>query len=697
MYERFSLRLRVFLFFALVALGGVAAIAAGAWLGYRRLGDPEALSAFVLSAAVAGFAVVGLTVWVWLLFDENVAKAIEGLSARLRAKAHADVEAGVDAERAKYLGDLAPAAAAVSESLSETRDALAQAVQRETTRLAQEKARLEALLADVPEGVLLCSPEHQIVFYNGQAAELICRDHAPGLDRPVFDYLREAPIQHAYERLLAAEEGDAASDLLCATVEEGRVLSARMRLLRLPEEEGGYPGYVLTLRDVTAELAVHARRERLLEEIFDRVRRPAATLQTVIGAIGPEGGEALDAALAGEVKALTGAITELGARYDESRADWWPMSEARARDLADGIAARLASDGVAAEVEAERLLLRCDAFEIVALVSRLAARLAGAGRGEGLKVAISADPPGAAIEISWTGKPLPVAELEAWLEEPLEVGLADVTGRAVLRTHGTECWPEAGIEGRGGLFLPLRSARPAVSPPHPAPRSAIYDFELLSKARTEAVADRKLLDLTYVVFDTETTGLLPSQGDEIVQIAALRCVNGRRVEGEEFESLVNPGRNIPAAATAVHHVTNEMVANAPRIEEVGRRFHRFAGGAVLVAHNAPFDLEFLRRHEGGIGHRFDHPVLDTVLLSAVVFGQHETHTLDALGERLGIVIPEDARHTAMGDTLATTEAFLKLLPMLRAKGMETFGDVVAEVRRHSRLLRDLNQENGSGS
>lgn len=687
---RLSLRLRVFLFFALVALGSEAAIAAGFWIGYRRYGNPEALSAFVFGGAVAGFAVLGLVAWVWLMFDENVAKAIDGLSARLRAKAHADVDSAAGTARARYLGDLAPAAEAVSETLSETRNALAQAVQRETTRLATEKARLEALLADVPEGVLLCSPEHTIVFYNGQAAELICREHPPGLDRRVFDYLREAPIAHAYERLLAAGEGDAASDLLCATVEAGRVLSARMRLLRLPEDEGGLPGYVLTLRDVTADLAVHARRERLLEEIFDRVRRPAANLQTVIGVIGAEGGQALDAALAGEVKALTGAITELGQRYDAARADWWPMSETRARDLADGISARLASQGVAAATTADRLLLRCDAFEVVALVTRLAARLAAAGRGEGLAVTITADPPGAAVRLSWTGAALPVVELDSWLEEPLEVGLADVTGRAVLRTHGTECWPEPAHRGRAALFLPLRSARPAVAPPHPAPRSAIYDFELLSKARTEAVADRRLIDLTYVVFDTETTGLLPSQGDEIVQIAAVRCVNGRRVEGEAFESLVNPGRSIPAGATAVHRITNAMVADAPRIEEVGRRFHRFAAGSVLVAHNAPFDLEFLRRHEAGIGHRFDNPVLDTVLLSAVVFGQHETHTLDALTERLGIVIPPEARHTAMGDTVATAEAFLRMLPMLTAKGIVTFGDAVAEVKRHGRLLKDLN-------
>jgi DNA polymerase-3 subunit epsilon len=404
-----------------------------------------------------------------------------------------------------------------------------------------------------------------------------------------------------------------------------------------------------------------------------------------------ENGDAdLIPAVAGEIRALTRAITELGARYDDSRAEWWPMSETRARDLADGLAARLLAEEVTAEVETDRLLLRCDAFEIVALIEFFAERLAASGRSEGLTISIKADPPGAAIALRWTGEPLPVATMDQWLSEPLEVGLADVTGRAVLRTHGTECWPEPPASGRSGLFLPIRSARPSITPPHPAPRSAIYDFELLSKDRTEAVANRKLTDLTFVVFDTETTGLLPSQGDEIVQIAAVRCVNGRRVAGEAFESLVNPGRRIPPAATAVHHITNEMVADAPRIEEVGRRFHKFAEGSVLVAHNAPFDLEFLRRHAAGIGHRFDHPVLDTVLLSAVIFGQHETHTLDALTERLGITIPEGARHTAMGDTVATADAFLKLLPMLKARGMETFGDVVAEVKKHGRLLKDLN-------
>ena len=216
------------------------------------------------------------------------------------------------------------------------------------------------------------------------------------------------------------------------------------------------------------------------------------------------------------------------------------------------------------------------------------------------------------------------------------------------------------------------------------------DFGLLGQSREAEFAETPLERLTYVVFDTETTGLLPSEGDEIVQIAAVRIVNGRRVETEVFDTLVNPGRRIPPASTEIHGISDAMVEDAPDIVEVGRRFHKFVEGAVLVAHNAPFDMEFLRRKELAIGLNFDNPILDTVLLSAVVFGQSEVHSLDALTHRLGITIPEEARHTAIGDTIATADAFLKLLPALKARGLNSFGEVVAEVRKHGRLIKDLN-------
>lgn len=687
MLTRLSLRLRVFLIFAGLAAAIVAATVLGMWLGYSRLGEPAALQGFVQAGVLAGFAALGLVTGVWYLFDVNVAKPIETLAGALRARAHSDVSAEMDAAIARYLGDLAPAAQAAAQSLAETRSALAEAVARETLRLGSEKARLEALLSDVPVGVILCSADHALVFYNGPAADIIGTGRAggleAGLDRKLFDYLHAAPLRLAHERLLATGDPDAVSDLLCTTTTGARVLAARMRLLG----EGGTQGYVLTLRDITGEMAAEARREAMLEGALDSLRRPAAALATLVGVM-PE--DALPAPMQGalkdEVARLSQAVTRFGAARDEALSEAGALPQTRAFDLAQGLAARLAAQGIALATETADLILRCNGYEVLTLLEHLARHLADRGP---LHLAIEEEDTGAAIRMAWSGARVGVGELDGWLAFPLTKD-SDRPARQVLAAHATEIWPETLADGRSALCLPIRQARRAVARPKPIARKVVYDFDLLSPARTDRLADARLDRLTYVVFDSETTGLNPRQGDEIVQLAAVRIVNGRRVEGEVFDTLVNPGRPIPSVSTEVHGITDAMVADAPGVLEVVRRFHKFAEGAVLIAHNAPFDMEFLRRVEGQLGVTFDMPVLDTVLLSAVVYGQHEVHSLDALSHRLGITIPEEDRHTAIGDTIATADAFLKLVPMLAGRGLDTFGAVLTEVRKHGRLLKDLN-------
>jgi DNA polymerase-3 subunit epsilon len=680
-----SLRLRVFLIFAGLAGAILAATALGLWLGYSRLGQPGVGQGFVQAGVLAGFAALGLVAAVWYLFDLNVAKPIETLSGALRARAHADVTAGMDAAIARYLGDLAPAAQAAAQSLSETRSALAEAVARETQHLGAEKARLEALLSDVSVGVILCSADHALVFYNAPAADVMGagRGEGAGLNRKLFDYLHAAPLRHAYDRLRATGDPDAASDLLCTTTEGARILAARMRLLA----GSGPPGYVLTLRDVTGDMAAEARREAMLEGALDSLRRPAAALSTLVGVM-PEDAlpPALQAALKDEVARLAQSVTRFGSAREEGQAEATALPQTRASDLAEGLVARLAAQGLPARAQAADLLLRCNGFEIIMLLSALAARLDAP---QDLAVTVEEEDSGAVIRLTWNGPRPGVGALDRWLDAPLSPDTPDRPARAVLAAHATELWPEAD-GARAALCLPIRQARRAVARPKPVARQVVYDFELLSPARTDRLADARLDRLTYVVFDSETTGLNPRQGDEIVQLAAVRIVNGRRVEGEIFDTLVNPGRAIPPVSTSVHGITDAMVADAPPVADAVRRFHKFAEGAVLIAHNAPFDMEFLRRVEGQLGLTFDMPVLDTVLLSAVVYGQHEVHSLDALTHRLGITIPEEARHTALGDTLATADAFLKLVPMLKGRGLDTFGAVLAEVRKHGRLLRDLN-------
>ena len=94
MLTRLSLRLRIFLFFAVIALGGSALVITGLVIGYIRLGETHALNAFVIAGLVGVLAIGGLTTWVWVLFDEHVARPLERLAADLRARAHAAVERG---------------------------------------------------------------------------------------------------------------------------------------------------------------------------------------------------------------------------------------------------------------------------------------------------------------------------------------------------------------------------------------------------------------------------------------------------------------------------------------------------------------------------------------------------------------------------------------------------------------------------
>jgi DNA polymerase-3 subunit epsilon len=688
MFEHLSLRLRIFLFFALIATGSAAAIGAGMYVGYLRLDEGGPVSALVVGGMTAGFVIVGLVTWVWYLFDENVARAILRLAGGMRTRAHAEGGANLDGQVARYLGDLAPAALAVTETLAETRNALAEAVQRETTRLADEKERLEALLSDVPVGVLLCSSAHQLVFYNGQAVEVLGGGAIPGLDRPVFEHLREPPIRQAYDRLVGTGDPDAASDLICTTVGGARVLAARMRLVGADAA----PGYVLTLRDVTADIVSRGEREAMLADGLDRLRRQSAAVQSLFGAIEDDlpAGAPVTLALGAEVANLTRTVSDLSQGYDRGQSEVWPLVPVRAADLADALKARLEASGLNIRVETADLILRCDSYQLVELVARLAEGVAGELAATGLSLEIAEDGSGATVDLVWTGRPASVGQVEAWLDAPIGTDMPGLIGRAVLGAHATECWPEPRPAGQAAIRLPIREVRRAARRPAPIARRVVYDFDLLSRSVIGELASTPLERLTYVVFDSETTGLLPSQGDELVQLAAVRIVNGRRVAGEVFDTLVNPARTIPARSTEVHGITDAMVHDAPSPPEAVGQFLRFCEGAVLVAHNAPFDMEFLRRHENAAGGRFEHAVLDTVLLSAVVFGQSEQHSLDALTHRLGITIPEEARHTAIGDTVATADAFLRLLSMLKGMGLNTFGDVLAEVRRHGRLLKDLN-------
>ena len=206
-------------------------------------------------------------------------------------------------------------------------------------------------------------------------------------------------------------------------------------------------------------------------------------------------------------------------------------------------------------------------------------------------------------------------------------------------------------------------------------RPEFYDYSLLDLPRHMQELDgRTLRSLDFTVFDTETTGLRPSHGDELISIGAVGVHGGEVTESRSFDEFINPGMDIPKASIRIHGITDDMVADKPGANVVVPRFRAFVGDTVLVAHNAAFDLTFLKLKEAETGARFDHVVLDTLLISVFLDRDTDDHSLETIAKRHGVTI--ENRHSAVGDAVATAQIFAAMLERLEARGVSTLDRLI---------------------
>ncbi|WP_051241993.1 3'-5' exonuclease [Stappia stellulata] len=708
--ESWSLRLRIFLFFALIVAGSAAVVVAALVFVFLSAdGAAPAVSRLVLAGLMSVFAISGLAFWVWMKFDDHVARPLMSLGAELRASVHAGAVPKSGSGTGRYLGLLAPAMQEAAQALAEARRDTDASVARAVTDAELEKSRLEAVLRDLRQAVVICTTDHNVLLYNRHAQALLDRDtpgESLGLERRLTALVLAQPLHHTLERLcrrLASGRHRTHPDglstpFLTATVGRRDSLRGRMTLTLSADEEAPI-GYVAVFDEVTDELGAGIWRDRLLHDVTQDMRQRIASLSAA--------GEVLlrradltrderrefDGLICGETRELAGRLERLDQVAGDLLAGAWPMAEVYSPTLTGCIVARRSEDrDLEVTTAGTPIWLMCDSASIVELVDRMLNRVAIHARIRRLEVSLSDAGENACLDIAYEGDPVPVARLDDWLEEPLEEGGGAMSGRDVLSRHKTEMWSDANPAGGARVRLPLarppqayRRAKKALAPVPERPE--FYDFDLFARQTPAAIGDAPLASLSYVVFDTETTGLEPSRGDEMLSVAGVRIVNGRVLRGETFSAFVNPGRSIPAASTRVHGITDEMVANAPGVETVLPSFHGFTRDSVLVAHNAAFDMTFLAKYRGRSGVVFDQPVLDTVLLAAHVFGTQESLTLDALAERFEVSLPPETRHTALGDALATAEVFSRLVKMLAPLGVRTLDDAVSASNRQVALRR----------
>jgi DNA polymerase-3 subunit epsilon len=179
---------------------------------------------------------------------------------------------------------------------------------------------------------------------------------------------------------------------------------------------------------------------------------------------------------------------------------------------------------------------------------------------------------------------------------------------------------------------------------------------------------------TALALDTETTGMSPALGHRLVEVARVAIVNGAL--GEEWSTLVDPGRPIPADATRVHGIDDAMVTGAPKAAEAGRLLRAACADLPLVFHNASFDLPFLLQlfRDAGAPTLLN-PIVDTLGLARGLFGPG-SKSLGALAARLEL--PAETPHRALGDTRTTARLFIELATRWeREKGVRTLLELAA--------------------
>lgn len=155
------------------------------------------------------------------------------------------------------------------------------------------------------------------------------------------------------------------------------------------------------------------------------------------------------------------------------------------------------------------------------------------------------------------------------------------------------------------------------------------------------------IPIEYVVFDLETTGL--SRTDNILEIGAIKIKNDNIID--TFDQLINPKRPIPTSASHVNHITDDMVSECPTISDVLPQFLDFIGKLPLVAHNAPFDVSFIKRYSTSLKNQ----IFDTVKMSRKAFPELKSHSLQSLIKDLNIVVTSS--HRSLPDAQATAKLF----------------------------------------
>jgi len=693
------------IYFALISI--ISASLLGSWVSID-LNQQEALAAmlnkltpFPLLGAITIFFIIGALIN--LLFNDYIVPILQlAESAKIISSVNPQHRVNIKnaSKEVKYLSEIINQSA---DAFAELQHDVAGKISRAQATLDEERTRLAALMSELPHGVVVCNTDGQILLYNQQAQKLFTdspdnidkgdqTQGILGLGRSIFSILDRDPIVHGLEMLHKCHASGRTKmvNKSMITLHSGLCLRVNMAPFFTEQEKiKVISGFVLTLEDMTWQIESDNRRDNLIQSLIDEQQEKLNEIRDSITNILDQP-ELNKEDLHNYRKKIDHASRFLEAKVNIARTNYAHHLRALNKDenvlahnlleiISNNISERFALK--VTQQAPKGVWLQLDSYSMVQAISHLAGLLSTRGKVTELEITLTTtEESGAKLVITWPHKRVDLSLLETWQLTPL---ISDAQGhllnfKETIKNHSGEINFIATTQGAASeviITLPsLNQDNRLALQNEVEHRPVSYEFDLFSRGKWQELEQMPLRKLTYVIFDTETTGLSPSKGDEIIQLGAIRSVNGQLLYHEVIDQLIDPKRFVPRESIAIHGIEPALLQGQPTIDQVLPHFQTFAENSVLVAHNAAFDMRFLQLQEEKTGIIFNNPVLDTMLLSSIIHPNQDSHSLDQLAKRLNVTIV--GRHTALGDAIVTGEILLKLLPLLKDLGIHTLADAL---------------------
>lgn len=472
----------------------------------------------------------------------------------------------------------------------------------------EERNRLAALMSELNQSVVVCNLDGRILLYNNRARlQFKALSDAPsaagggeiiGLGRSIYLVFERNLIVHALESIQERIRRQSSQPManFVTTTRAGQLLRVQMAPVMSTTEgdaDGTVSGFVLMLDNITRNFESETRRDQLLNSITEGSRSSLANLRAAAEMLEyPD----LDVDLKDrflkvirdEVQAMSGRLEETANAFADSLKTRWPLDDMHGADLIAAAQRRIEKKlGLPTKLEDvdPAVWMKVDSFSLLQAISYLASRLSDEFEVREVRFRLSSAGRLAHLDLIWSGQAMSTETVMSWELEPMSFAgeSSPLTVRDVIARHDGEIWLQREKAQHRAFFrLLLPSALPQEEVVAAAylkgdSRPEYYDFDLFKQTEvSHELDDRLLSELAFTVFDTETTGLNPSEGDEIIQIGATRIVNGKLLRSESFDQLVDPLRELPEASTKIHGITPEMLVGQPPMTKVLPAFHAFA-------------------------------------------------------------------------------------------------------------------------